>query len=123
VKGCADFSDHSLPISYLSGMDTMDDRIVNLRNGGQEDRNLVAVTMIALESLLEDGIKGILAAYDLVGRCKDSSSFMFPKTEEELKNLSLLQSDGLPHDSIRNIVLSSVRGEGMEMSFGNPASR
>ena len=78
--------------------------------------------MLSLEGLAEQGLPGMLALYDLAEICKDSSYKPIRENYKKLQDLSLLQADGKPHDSIRNIVISAVQGEGLEMRLGSPVA-
>jgi hypothetical protein len=93
---------------------------VILKNGIEEAKPLVQVTMMSLRSLLQD--KPIVF-YELVMKCRDGNHQFFGRSEDDLKALSLVQSDGSVHDSIRNIVLSAATGEGLEMVLGSPVSQ
>ncbi len=102
---------------------------VKLKNGTEEARPLVGVTMMSIRGLmgdLEHG--GPIALYELVEICKDRDHKPFGNTGDKLAALSLAtpiaNSDGRfqVHNSIKNIVLSAVEGEGMEMSVGDPVA-
>jgi hypothetical protein len=95
-------------------------KTVTLNNGSIEAEGLVAVTMISLMHLVKDGTGGMLAAYDLVMRCRDGSYQFFGDNEEKLKAIGLVERDGNVHSSVRNIVLSAAKGDGMDMTFGSP---
>ena len=97
--------------------------IVRLKNGSEEPYPIVAVITMSLGDMLDQGLPGVLSAYDLVERCKNSKYQMSEDTEKDLIKQSLLQRDGQPHSSIRNIVLSSIQGEGLEMKFVDPIDR
>ena len=95
---------------------------VKLKNGTEEARPMVAVTMFALNGLMEEG--KVIVLYELVQLCRNRDHVPWGKTGEDLKALSLIENrDGWHvHDSIRNIVLSAAKGEGLEMSIGNPVA-
>lgn len=61
-------------------------------------------------------------AYELVMKCRDKNHQLFGNTGERLKKLRLIEEDGSIHGSIRNIVLSSAEGEGLEMTFKSPVA-
>ena len=90
---------------------------VILRNGAEEAKPLVAVTMMSLERLMKEKP---LALYDLVMRCRDRSYKFFDDNEEYLKSLNIVDRDGSIHDSIRNIVLSAAKGDGLDMVIRSP---
>ena len=92
---------------------------IKLRNGAEEARPLVAVMMMSLEHLMDERP---LALYDLVMRCRDRNYQFFGDNAKYLQDLSMVGSDGSIHDSIRNIVLSAVRGDGMDMILGSPVA-
>lgn len=92
-----------------------------LKNGATEATTLVATVvatvMVSLESLMKSKP---MAVYELNELCKDRNHKIFGNLGSDLIELALLQSDGQPHGSIKNIVLSAVEGEGLNMSIGNP---
>jgi hypothetical protein len=99
-----------------------DSEVVKLKNGSEEVPQLVTVTMVALRGLLdpEKGVQGATALYDLVMKCRDDSYQFFGNNQQYLENLDLVESSGTIHQSIKNIVLSAVDGEGMNMAIVNP---
>lgn len=96
--------------------------MVQLRNGSEETESIVRVVTAGLQNILKNTM-GALAFHDLVVLCRDpereetSSTRM---TIDELKENGLVQVDGTVNQSIRNVVLSSAEGEGLEMQFVSP---
>ncbi len=91
---------------------------VKLRNGAEEFGPLVPVVERRLQSLMNSDP---LAFYDLTMRCRQGRAYtMFPVIESRLIESDLLQANGMPHDSIRNIVLSAVEGDDLEMRLVSP---
>ena len=88
-----------------------------LRNGSEEATALVTVTMMSLKRLFEE--KPIVV-YELTMKCRDSSHEFFGESESDLQELALVDSDGRIHGSIKNIILSAVQGEGLDMTLGSP---
>lgn len=93
---------------------------VELRNGAVEATPLVTVAMMSLRHLMNEKP---LALYDLVMVCRDSSYEWFGDNLQESQNLSLVQPDGKVHESIRNIVLAAVTGDGLDMRLESPVKR
>ncbi len=98
----------------------MKNELARLKNGSDEAVVVVSATMISLKGLLGKGTSGLLTFYDLTMLCRDPKYKMSEENMSTLKRLSLLESTGLPHDSIKNVVLSAVVGEGMKMSLISP---
>lgn len=92
---------------------------VKLKNGIEEAEPLVQITMLSLQGMFDD-VRGVTLFYDLVMRCRDRGSKMWDTQLEELQKRGLLQPDGQPHDSIKNIVLSAAVGSGSDMRLQNP---
>lgn len=90
---------------------------VVLKNGATEAVGLVTVTMISLETLIK---KNPMMLYELVEVCKDPTHKIWGDFGKELRDLALLEMNFQPHGSIKNIVLSAVEGEGVDMTIGNP---
>lgn len=90
---------------------------VVLKNGATEAVALVATVMVALESLMTSKP---MAVYELNELCKNRDHKVFGDLGADLAELALLGGDGQPHGSIKNIVLSAISGEELEMTLGNP---
>jgi len=90
---------------------------LRLKNGAEEAEQLVVVTMMSLRHLMEERP---LALYDLVMKCRDRSYQFFGDNENILLNLGLVEANGDIHGSIKNIILSAVRGDGLDMVLGSP---
>lgn len=91
-------------------------KAVVLKNGAEEVEPLVAVVMMSLRTLLRENP---IAFFELVQLCKDRNHKPFGTTGTILEQTSLIQN-GVLHDSVRNIVLSAVEGEGLEMRLTSP---
>jgi hypothetical protein len=96
--------------------------MLKLKNGSEEAKPLVIVTMMSLESLFND-LSGVLAVYELREKARNPKHEFFGNLGEKLKELSLVQQDGSVHDSIKNIVLSAVEGESLQMHLVNPIAQ
>ena len=95
--------------------------ISTLKNGTTETTALVAVTMMSVNRLMDEG-KAVVV-FELVEMCRDRHHEPWGDTGEELKSLGLVSESGGEwhiHESIRNIVLSAAIGEGLDMKIGNP---
>lgn len=95
--------------------------ILKLKNGSEEAEPLVKGIMMILNQLMQ-GLPGAIDAYELVEKCKDPSHKMFGDSEKHLIDIGLMDGLGRIHDSIRNVVLSSAIGEGLELRFENPVA-
>lgn len=94
--------------------------LVKLKNGSELQVKLIGAIMLSLESLLETKP---IAFYELIALCKDHSHEVFtPEIMEDLKGLSLIQPNGLPHQAIQDVVLSAVIGNVMNFSLVSPVA-
>ena len=91
--------------------------MVTLKNGTTEAASLIATVMMSLEALMNSKP---MAVYELNELCKDSTHKVFGSLGADLTELALLEANGQPHGSIKNIVLSAVSGEGLEMTLDSP---
>lgn len=91
--------------------------ILRLKNGSTEAEPLVRAAMASLSRLFESDP---IAFFELVSKARDRSHQFFGNTGDKLKALALVDGGGGVHDSLRNIVLSAVSGEMLEMRLGNP---
>ena len=94
-------------------------KTVTLKNGAEEVTGLVNMTMGIINEMLK-GLPGILTAYELVQVCKDKDHVIFGVHGEELIKSGLMTKGNMIHQSIKNIVLSSVEGEGSDITFTDP---
>jgi hypothetical protein len=97
--------------------------MIRLKNGSEEPKPVVHVTMISLKEMWQSGIPGMLAVSDLVQICRGDPTYKpSGDKENQLKQLSLLQEDGRPHDSVRNVVLSAFTGKGLDLQMTSPVA-
>ena len=92
---------------------------VKLKNGTTEAKPAVMATMLSLEHL---AAKEPTAFYDLVMRCRDRDYQWFGDNQAICEKLSLMQSENRVHDTIKNIILSAAKGDGLDMSLTSPMS-
>ena len=92
-------------------------KVIKLKNGSEEALTLVTTISLSIRELLNNKP---MALYDMVMKCRDDSYSIFGNNTNTLKNLALLGEDGKVHNSIKNIVLSSIEGEGLDMKFVYP---
>lgn len=93
-------------------------RLVTLRNGAREPEALVRSTFRLLASLYEDdpiAFNELFFAAEEPGR-----GILVASARETLRNVRLLNEADQMHASVRNIVLSSARGEGIFLELVNP---
>lgn len=91
---------------------------VKLKNGSEEFGPLVNATMISLRHLIADDP---IAFYELRELCRNPSHKLFGHAGEKLVSLALIERDGVSiHSSIKNVVLSAVEGEMLEMHITSP---
>jgi hypothetical protein len=93
-------------------------KVIKLKNGSEEVEPIVLVTMASLHKLFQDQP---IAAYELVMKCRDRTHKFWGNYQDVLEKWALVQSDGNVHDSIQNIVLSAVTGDGLYMTLSSPA--
>lgn len=92
-------------------------KLVTLANGAEEALPVVATTMLSLERIIDSNP---IAFYELVMKCRDQGHRFFGNTQEVLSDFALVQPEGTVHESIRNVVLSAVNGEDLNMTLGSP---
>jgi hypothetical protein len=113
LTGLRRVSRNFLPIHYRC----IEMKIVALKNGTQEPEVLVVTTMMNLDLLMESDP---LAVYEMTMLCRDENHRLWGGYASTLARFGLLQPDGKVHSSIKNIVLSAVQGEDLEMKLGSP---
>lgn len=93
---------------------------VTLKNGAEEPQILVAGTMLSLRTLHKDHP---VALYELMMLCRQPDHELFGNARNILESFGLIEPNGQPHDSTRNIVLSAMEGDGFEARLTNPTRR
>ena len=95
--------------------------LIRLKNGSEEPQALIAVCMIALKRLIgEDPI----SFYELVMKARDPNHRVFSQHQiDVLKELSLMEPSGNLYQTVTNVALSAVTGEGLGMTLGDPVAR
>jgi hypothetical protein len=91
---------------------------VRLKNGSEEAVGLVRAVMISMRSL------EMIPLYELTMLARDRNHELFtPALGEKLAGLSLITERGESwdmHDCVRNIVMSAMEGELLEMRMVDP---
>jgi hypothetical protein len=78
---------------------------------------------MTLDNLWEQGLKGVLAVYDLREICEGRGDKIDQNTVRDLVKLGLVQPDGRVHSSIKNVVVSSLEGESVNTALVSPIAR
>lgn len=90
---------------------------IELRNGSHESAKFVNKIMESLRTLFdEDGA----ALCELVWKCESSHHHLFSPASAKLKKLGLIDERERVAKSVRNVVLSAVRREGIDICLGSP---
>jgi hypothetical protein len=99
--------------------------MVLLHNGAQEPLASVRTTFMALENLWSGGLTGQMAAYDLqaIAAGSPDARHVDAKTKKLLIDHALLTADGSIHSTVKNVVLSSLHGEGGDFSLRRPVAQ
>lgn len=100
---------------------------VRLKNGSEEAASLVGIIMKHLNQLV---VSDPISLVELVSKCRDRHHSFWADSGDKLDKLRLVQrilgDGGSPeyrvHDCIRNVVLSAVTGDGLNISLGSPAA-
>ena len=91
--------------------------MVILKNGSEEAKVAVITIMTSLRAIFD---VAPMAFYDLVMKCRDNNYSYFGDNMQKLEVLSLVQNGGEVHSVIRNVVLSAVSGEGLDLTLRSP---
>jgi hypothetical protein len=89
---------------------------ITLRNGSSEPKMIVVATMRSLKSLMETDIA---AFCELVRKCRNQSHKIDSDVVPTLEAKRLISNDAV-NESIKNVVLSAVEGENMDMVLVDP---
>lgn len=91
--------------------------MVKLKNGAETMEGPARGMFAVLSQLLE---RETVVFIELVFRCRDRNHKFFGTTGERLTELKFLDHTGQPHSMVRDIILSAVTGDGMDMALGSP---
>jgi hypothetical protein len=94
--------------------------LVKLKNGYSLDEELVREVMTLLREMLDDGIEGAIAFWELVKKCRDPEHAINPDFMPRLQRSGLLKDDGQVLSSIMDIVLSAAVGDGLALHLESP---
>jgi hypothetical protein len=90
---------------------------VKLKNGTEEAKVAVSAIMLSIKSLSP------IDVYELAMKCRDRKHQIWEPSRKPLQDLKLVAADGSSiHETIRNIVLSAIEGEGFDMTIGSPVA-
>jgi len=92
---------------------------LELKNGSKVLEPTVHTIMLSITELFKEP-PFPMAVYDLVQKCEDNKYELWPEVDADLKAFGLLDSAGNTLDDVCNVVMSSVTGEGLNMSLSNP---
>lgn len=93
---------------------------VGLRNGGRENAGVVAAAYMSIQALShEDPV----AFVELVMKARDPGHPLLPGVEKRLTALRLMRPGGEIHSSLRNVILSSAVGDGLDVGLVDPRVR
>jgi hypothetical protein len=88
-----------------------------LHDGSEVLQPIVVGTMMQLERLMKEFP---MLVYELAMISRDRNHKLFGNNEEKLKDISLLQADGKPHNAIRDIINNTVIIENDTIRLINP---
>ena len=91
-----------------------------LRTGKIVPDAIITTTIIHLKGLLRDGVAGAMMFYDIVTLARDPQYRVFPENLRNLKAHGLLDRNGRIHTDVREVILASVVGDGLDMKLRNP---
>lgn len=92
---------------------------IKLRTGVLAYKPMVAATTLSLRLLLSSQP---IAFCEIVTLSRKPNHKLFGDSSDTLKNMHLLDAGGHLDDSIRDIILASVEGDGLQMRLVNPVA-
>jgi hypothetical protein len=94
-----------------------------LSNGGEVPSSVVKLTMMILEGIARQGLKGTLLLHDIKSFCEGDKKALSPHQIEELKSTGLFERHGEPHQAVKDVMLSAIKVEGLTVSVKSPYSK
>ena len=93
---------------------------MKLKNGSDECVATIVVTQMIINSMFSEDYLYPMAFWDLARKCQDSNYKIFEVNQKVLIDVGLMDSNKNIHQSIKNIVLSSIEGSGLDIHLVNP---
>lgn len=90
--------------------------MVTLKNGKEVPLSIVVTTMMTLKNLIENYP---IVFYELVMKCRDPNHEMWGDSEKLIAKFGLMQN-GRVQSSVKDIVLSAVTGDDLDMAMSSP---
>ena|SRR5688572_18061028 len=102
--------------------------VVTLKNNTRYSRDTVKLVLDKILGLMatpdpsnEDAIfNGAILLSELVARCQNEEHMFFDGCERKLMQLEFIDTDGVVKPYVRDIVLSSITGHGVDLGFTSP---
>ena len=92
-----------------------------LKNGGEAPAAAVWAMMASLRDIAASGLPGMLALADFASYVSHNKP-MPDRSRTLLVGWGLLSEDGTVHDVVRDVMLSSTKGEGLSFSLQSPVA-
>lgn len=90
---------------------------VKLKNGSELPEEIVTGTIMSLQALM---LKNPIVFYELVMKARNPEHTMFGKTQAVAYEWDLIDSNGVINSQVRDVILSAVIGERLNMKLVNP---
>ena len=102
--------------------DTGPNAPLTLRNGSQAPRSAVMATWLAVKKLAGGDMGGVMALYEARELARNPAHELWSGTDATLRNYGLISHDGKMHDITRDVILSSVLGDGTDINVTFPVA-
>ena len=93
---------------------------VTLRTGVEMPDALVRTVNLALSTLMNTNP---VALYEAVEIARDRNHVPFGNTGDVLREMHLLESDGLMHGATRDVIRASAEGDGFDVRLVSPYAK
>jgi len=98
----------------------MEIELTELKNGARVPKAIVVTTMMSLEKLFQNDP---ILAYELTMLCRNPQHRLFGNSLDELKRRAFVNSAGCVHKTVRDVVLSAVTGEDVDLILESPVKK
>lgn len=101
-----------------------DPEVVRLRNGSELPKALAMVGLSQLLPLIKSqDLQDHLALYELREKARNPNHKFFGTLGEKLRSLGLVDESGQVPSYVKDLVLSSAQGEGLDVRYVNPIAK
>ncbi len=96
--------------------------MVKLKTGEELPVTVVAAIMSSLNTLMDGDVKDLVSFGELVAVCRNPKHQLSDEYRAYLASRGLIEDNGQPNETTRQVVRAAVEGEGLDILLGSPVA-